>query len=214
MMNIKFLKLPALAAAALKLAMIHLSIVQPLLAVDLCASAKTSQMNQDQLEKLVQEFETMSLLDAKKALENISCGMDKLSLQKAFLLAQKKDNAIAMAVLANQFKILQGGADVLSNLASIEIGIAEAKASLTVILGEMIEETQKSPQWSNESIRLTTDAIRKRSQKTTQEVEKLVKTILGPLLVKKSKNIKDPGNVLVDDNVHLFIHDIKWNTPD
>ena len=213
MMKLKFLKLPVLAAAALKLALVHLSFVQPLLAFDTCISAPGSQTNQDQLEKLVQEFETMSLLDAKKALENVSCGLDKLALQKAFLLAQKKDNAIAMAVLANQFKILEGGADILSNITSLKMKVIEAKTSLAAILDEMIEESQK-PQWSNESIRLTTKVIGGRSEKISQDVQKLVDTILEPLLITKKAKLKDSNKVRGTDFVRQFAQDLKWNPID
>lgn len=181
MIKLNFLKLPVVIAAAL------FGIIQPLLAVELSPSNENaSQMSQDKLKELVKKFETMSLLDAQKALEDVSKDLDQKALVEAFKFAQKKDNAVGMAVIANQFKILQGGADVLSDLASIKIGVAEVKNKLTQILGEMIQESQKSPKWSDESIRLTTNTIGGRSEQVSQDVRGLVESILEPLLANQN----------------------------
>lgn len=186
-------KLTVLAVAAMKFGLLQLGLMQPIQAVEVCTAVssqgKASEGNHCQLEFLVQQFEKMSLLDAKEVLKDAA--LDQEALKDAFVLAQQNKNAVAMAVLANQFKVLKGGDDVLSHLAPLQVKgkndpkfdkkYSKFKNSLEETLSEMIKQSQKCHRWSKESIRLTENVV-------AEDAQCVVETIMKPFLTAYGKN--------------------------
>lgn len=182
MINLKLpIKLTVLAVSALKFGLLQVGLMQSIQAFETCA-AVSSQGNASEgahceLVNLIEKFEKMSLLDAKEALKNAA--LDQDGLKNAFVLAQQNKNAIAMAVLANQFKVLKGGDDVLSHLGSLQVknkndpkfDTTKFRNNLAGMLSEMIAESHKTTfnGWSAESIRFTENAVTEEAQRFVDE---------------------------------------------
>ncbi len=214
MINLKLpVKLAVLAVSTLKFSLLQVGLTQSIQAVDLC-TAVSSQGNASveghcELVNLIEKFEKMSILDAKEALKNAA--LDQETLKNAFVLAQQNKNAVAMAVLANQFKVLKGGDDVLSHLVPLQLkdknkpkfDTAKFRNNLARMLREMIAESQKSTfnGWSAESIRFTENAVTDEAQRI---VEENMNHFLAAFEQKETLSNSVSKDILGDDYVRLI----------
>lgn len=161
-----------------------LGLLSPILAVELTSSvSKSAQHSEDRLTNWIQEFETKSLLEAKKNLEQLPESTNRESLQGAFKIAIEKDNTLAMVILANQLHVLDGHGDLIAEVTTLHAEASVVQGKLTQMLQDTIVSSVKSPQWSHESVKLTNDAIQDR----LHNVQLLVKELLTPNLKRATK---------------------------
>lgn len=167
-----------------------LGVVEFSSAFEMCSSTcKTSEDKENQLVNWVQGIEKKTLLEAKQSFEQIPERMNKKSIRNAFEEAKKRDNQLAMIVLANQFHILEGQEDTLANILAVNIALDEARGVLT----EQLQGMMKT-EVTLESVQLTTDSLEQQLHK----VQQIVESVLTANLTLHPKKISYPLGGYVD----------------